>query len=105
MKWQHNAAIGLTLSALFFAPDTALAGGITEFAGPVQQIVDTLRGPVGRIICIFMIIMCGVGYWFTRGEEVSGFWKALVGVVFIMTLIAMAMPIVDKLFSFSGAVL
>lgn len=88
-----------------FCPETAIAGGITEFANPVQQVVDTLRGPVGKLIAIFMIILCGVGYWFSRGEEVSGLWKGFLGVVMIICLISLASPIVDKLFTFSGAVL
>lgn len=103
----HNPVLAACCCLAFAAvlsPDMAHAGGITEFAGPVQQVLDTLRGPVGKALAAFMIGVCAVGYWFTRGEEISGIWKSLMGVVFVISLLALCMPIVDKLFTFSGAV-
>lgn len=103
---QHNSLILLAALALvLITPSSVLAGGITEIAGPLQQVVDTLKGPMAKLLCVVMMIVCAVGYWFSRGEEISGVWKTLIGVVFLMTLIAFATPIIDKLFSFSGAVL
>ncbi len=95
----------LLFLGVLFLPEFAYAGGITEFAGPLEQVVNTLSGPVGKIICVLMLILCAVGYWFTRGEELSGIVKVLFGVVFIMTIIAFAPTIVNRLFSFSGAML
>ena len=94
----------LALAAVL-SPDVAHAGGIAEFANPVQQVLNTLRGPVGKALAAFMIGVCAIGYWFTRGEEISGIWKSLMGVVFVITLLALCVPIVEKLFTFSGAIL
>lgn len=95
----------MLFAAGMLLPEVAHAGGITEFAGPLEQVVNTLSGPVGKIICVLMLILCAVGYWFTRGEELSGIVKVLFGVVFIMTIISFAPSIVNRLFSFSGAML
>lgn len=104
-KCSFSGFAALLFLAVLFLPELAYAGGITEFAGPLEQVVNTLSGPVGKIICVLMLILCAVGYWFTRGEELSGIVKVLFGVVFIMTIIAFAPTIVNKLFSFSGAML
>lgn len=95
----------MLFAAGMLLPEVAHAGGITEFAGPLETVVNTLSGPVGKSICTLMLIVCAVGYWFTRGEELSGVVKVLFGLVFIMVMIAFAPSIVTRLFSFSGAML
>lgn len=107
---QYNSRCFAGLTALaclgvILLPGLAHAGGITEFAGPVEQVVATLRGPVGKSISVLMLILCGMGYWFSRGEEVSGLFKALLGVVVIITLISFSDTIINRMFTFSGAVL
>lgn len=86
-------------------PEQALAGGITEFAGPLEQVVNTLRGPLGKVFSLLMIVVCGLSYWLNRGEETGGLWKSFAGVVVIISMISFSGNILDKLFTFSGAVL
>jgi type IV secretory pathway VirB2 component (pilin) len=93
----------VALVCLALVPETALAGGIYEFAGPIQRITDTLQGPTGKLICVFMIVICAIGYFFQRGEEIAGIWKAALGVIMLITIVSYGDVIVGSLFSFKGA--
>jgi type IV secretion system protein VirB2 len=78
------------------------SGGITEFAGPAEQVVATITGPVGKAISIIGFAVCGLILIFARAELSEGV-KMLVGVVFAICFISGAANIVNFLFSFSGA--
>jgi type IV secretion system protein VirB2 len=93
----------LTIFCAFFVPDVANAsGGISEFAGPVEKVMETITGPVGKAIAIIGMALCGF-YFITNKEDISGGAKALLGIVFGICFIAFAAPIVNSVFSFSGA--
>lgn len=96
---------GLIVLCLIVFPDAAFAGGISEFASPLESLVNTLQGPAGRSICVIMLVLCGIGYWAQRGEELSGIFKAVMGLVVIITLISFGDTIINKLFTFKGAVI
>jgi type IV secretion system protein VirB2 len=97
-------AAAFALSVLVLSPDTALAGGIDNFATPVEKVMETLTGPVGKSVAIIGMCLCGF-YFIVNKEDISGGAKALLGVVFGICFIAFAAPIVNSLFSFSGATL
>ena len=90
---------------LIFIPDAAFAGGISEFASPLESVVNTLQGPAGRSICVIMIKVCAIGHWLQRGEELSGIFKALTGLVVIISLVSFSDAIISKLFTFKGALI
>jgi Type IV secretory pathway, VirB2 components (pilins) len=95
--------IGLAL--VFIFPDLALAsGGIAEFTGPMEKVMNTITGPVGKVVAVVGIALCGF-YFITNKEDISGGAKSLLGVVFGICFIALALPIVNAVFSFSGAVI
>jgi type IV secretion system protein VirB2 len=96
------AIFALALCAVF-APDLALAsGGISEFVTGPQKVMETLTGPLGRIISIIAMGVTGTMFIYNR-DDMSGGLKILLSVVFGISFIAFASPIVDGLFSFSGA--
>jgi type IV secretion system protein VirB2 len=102
---KNIALISGLFSALvitLFLPDLALAGGIGEFSGPVDKVMETITGPVGKAVAIIGMALCGF-YFITNKEDISGGAKALLGIVFGICFIAFAAPIVNSLFSFSGA--
>ena len=107
MKLRYRSAlVGLAFvvgAGLLALADPAYAGGITEFATPMEEVLKTLTGPVGKVLSVLMLVLCGIGYWFTRGEEIAGLFKGLIGVVACITLIAFSEAIANKLFTFSGA--
>lgn len=92
------------LAVFLVFPDQALAsGGIGEFTGPVEKVMNTLTGPVGKAVAIVGMALCGF-YFINNKEDIAGGSKALLGVVFGICFIAFASPIVNSVFSFSGAV-
>jgi len=94
------------VTVLALIPDAAFAsGGISEFSGPFEKVMQTITGPWGRIISIAGMAVCGVTFIFARQDMGEGF-KMLLQVVFGICFICFATTIVDALFSnFSGAVI
>ena len=92
-------AAGLALSDI-----AAASGGIDEFSGPIEKVMNTLTGPVGRYTSIVAMGLCGVAYIWRREEMTEGFKHAL-SVVFGISFIAFATSIVDSIFSFSGVLI
>lgn len=101
-----NLVSFMALAMVFLAlPDTALAsGGIGEFTGPVEKVMNTITGPVGKSVAIIGMALCGF-YFITNKEDISGGAKALLSIVFGICFIAFSAPIVNSVFSFSGAVI
>lgn len=86
-------------------PDLALAsGGISEFTGPLEKVVNTLTGPAGKFISIAAFGITFIIYLFNR-EDISGSFKLLLQVVMGISGLAFAGSIVNSVFSFSGAVI
>lgn len=101
---RHMALLLFLLSGVIL-PDLALAsGGITEFSGPLEKVVNTITGPAGKFISIAAFGITFVIYLFNR-EDISGSFKMLLQVVMGITGIAFAGSIVNSVFSFSGAVM
>jgi len=94
------------LVLLTMIPEAALAsGGISEFAGPFETVMNTITGPWGRIVSIAGMAICGVVFIFNRQDMGEGF-KMMLQVVSGICFICFAATMVDALFgSFSGAVL
>ena len=85
-------------------PNNALAGGIDEFSGPIEKVMQTINGPVGKSVAICGVAFCGYQFIINK-EDLTGGFKALLGVVFGICFIALSIPVVNKLFTFSGAVI
>ncbi len=85
-------------------PDFAHAGGITEFSGPIEKVVNTITGKWGMLISVAGMAVCGVVYIFNRQDMAEGF-KMLLQVVFGICFICFASTIVTSMFSFGGAVI
>lgn len=97
--------LAAVLASILFCPDSALASaGIDQFTGPVDKVVNTLTGPVGKAVSIIGMAICGFVF-ITQKEDISGGAKSLLGVVFGICFIAFASPIVNSVFSFSGALI
>lgn len=91
----------IALGTLSASPAYA-SGGITEFATPVETVMNTITGPVGKFVSIIGFAVCGLILIFARSELSEGV-KMLVGVVFAICFISGAANIVNFLFPFSGA--
>lgn len=95
----------LFLFGVTLLPLPALASaGITEFGGPLQTFVDTICGPAGKFIATLAIACVGVYFAMNRAEMTDTAKQGL-AVIFAICWIPWAPTVVNKLFSFSGAML
>ncbi len=94
--------VALLFLGVCLMPEFAHATGITQFASPLEKVVGTITGPVGKWISIIACALCGI-YLIYNKEDLSGGVKLLLTVVFAITFIASAAGIVSSLFTFSGA--
>ncbi|GAB1255345.1 MULTISPECIES: TrbC/VirB2 family protein [Desulfovibrio] len=95
------------IALIFFfgvCPDLALAsGGISEFTGPLEKVVNTITGPAGKLIGAVGMALCGI-YMIVNKDDISGGFKYALNTVFAISFLAFAVSMMNSLFSFSGAV-
>jgi len=100
-----NFKLIFSFLAIMLLPAVSHAsGGITEFSAPLEQVVNTVTGPVAKWIAIIAMALCGILYIFNKDDLTGGF-KLLLNVVFGISFICFAASIVNSVFSFSGAVI
>lgn len=88
---------------------TLLLGGAAHAAGsgmpweaPLQQILDSVQGPVAKIIAVIIIITTGLTLAF---GETSGGFRRLVQIVFGLSIAFAASSFFLSFFSFGGGAL
>jgi type IV secretion system protein VirB2 len=96
--------LGFLIITLFLSDQAFATNGIGEFTGPIDAVMNTITGPVGKSVAIIGMALCGY-YFITNKEDISGGAKALLGIVFGICFIAFASPIVNSLFDFTGALI
>jgi len=94
------AAIGLAV-ALAAAPARA-AGSNMPWEQPLQQILDSVQGPVAKIVAVMIIIVTGLTLAF--GETAGGF-RRLIQIVFGLSIAFAASSFFLSFFSFGGGAL
>lgn len=59
-KTFYSLSLLAVVALVVFCPDLALASdGISEFTGPVDKVVNTITGPVGKAVAIIGMAICG----------------------------------------------
>ena len=100
-----NLLLLLVMTCALFIPESALAStSIDEFNTPFESFVGVITGPVGKWISIAGMAGVGLALIFNH-SEMNNFVKGMLGVVFAICFIAFASPMVNKVFTFSGAIL
>jgi len=95
---RFRSAFASAFVALF--PCAALAAGSDmPWEGPLQDILDSLQGPVARIVAVIIIITTGLTLAF--GDSSGGFRK-LVQIVFGLSIAFAASSFFLTFFSFGG---
>lgn len=68
MKKTNFANIaGLTLATLAFAAPAYASGSGMPWEGPLQQVLDSITGPVARAVGVIAIVMAGFTIAFSDG--------------------------------------
>jgi type IV secretion system protein VirB2 len=93
-------AIGFIAVAL---PDPALAAGSgMPWEAPLQSILESIEGPVAKIVAVIIIIVTGLTLAF--GDSSGGF-RRLVQIVFGLSIAFAASSFFLSFFSFGGGAL
>lgn len=91
------------MAALLFGPAPAHAAGSNmPWEQPLQQILQSIEGPVAKIIAVIIIIVTGLTLAF---GDTSGGFRRLVQVVFGLSIAFAASSFFLSFFSFGGGVL
>ena len=95
------AGQGLLLAALllFLAGTAQAAGSSMPWEGPLQSILDSIQGPVARIVAVIIIISTGLALAF---GDTSGGFRKLIQIVFGLSIAFAASSFFLSFFSFSG---
>ncbi|QTD44132.1 TrbC/VirB2 family protein [Ottowia testudinis] len=95
------AAQGLLLAALllFLAGTAQAAGSSMPWEGPLQRILESIQGPVARIVAVIIIIATGLALAF---GDTSGGFRKLIQIVFGLSIAFAASSFFLSFFSFSG---
>jgi type IV secretory pathway VirB2 component (pilin) len=91
------ACVSLTLSLPAHA-----AGSNMPWEQPLQQILQSVEGPVAKIIAVIIIIITGLTLAF---GETSGGFRRLIQIVFGISIAFAASSFFLSFFSFAGGVL
>jgi type IV secretion system protein VirB2 len=89
------------LAALLTAPAYA-AGSNMPWEQPLQQILDSIQGPVAKILAVIVIIVTGLALAF---GETSGGFRRLIQIVFGLSIAFAASSFFLSFFSFGGGAL
>ena len=94
-----GAAIGLTLSIT----SSAFASGTgMPWEEPLQQILESVQGPVAKIVAVIIIIATGLALAF---GDTSGGFRRLIQIVFGLSIAFAASSFFLSFFSFGGGAL
>ncbi|WP_296614680.1 TrbC/VirB2 family protein [Sphingomonas sp.] len=94
-----GAAIGLALIA---ATNAQAAGSGMPWEQPLQQVLESVQGPVAKIVAVIIIIVTGLTLAF--GETAGGF-RRLIQIVFGLSIAFAASSFFLSFFSFGGGAL
>ena len=95
------AHYGLLLAAvtLMMAGTAKAAGSSMPGEGPLQSILESIQGPVARIVAVIIIIATGLALAF---GDTSGGFRKLIQIVFGLSIAFAASSFFLSFFSFSG---
>jgi len=93
----HAAAVAVVLLAI--ALPAHAAGSNMPWEAPLQSILESIQGPVARIVAVIIIIATGLTLAF---GDTSGGFRKLVQIVFGLSIAFAASSFFLSFFSFAG---
>jgi type IV secretion system protein VirB2 len=95
-------AVAATYVSLFIAPAARASGSSMPWEAPLQSILDSVEGPVAKIVAVIIIIVTGLTLAF--GDTGGGF-RRLIQIVFGISIAFAASSFFLSFFSFGGGAL
>jgi type IV secretion system protein VirB2 len=95
-------AASVTLLSIALAPAAHASGSSMPWEQPLQQILQSIEGPVAKIIAVIVIIVTGLTLAF--GDSSGGF-RRLIQIVFGLSIAFAASSFFLSFFSFGGGAL
>ena len=96
-RLRARAAAGRAAAVL--AGTAQAAGSSMPWEGPLQSILESIQGPVARIVAVIIIIATGLALAF---GDTSGGFRKLIQIVFGLSIAFAASSFFLSFFSFSG---
>ncbi|MFW2449234.1 MAG: TrbC/VirB2 family protein [Qipengyuania pacifica] len=97
-----SAIVLSTLVALAVASPAQAAGSSMPWEAPLQAILESIQGPVAKIVAVIIIIATGLALAF---GDTSGGFRRLIQIVFGLSIAFAASSFFLSFFSFGGGAL
>lgn len=94
-----SVSIALLGAVLFMSPPAWAAGSNMPWEQPLNQILQSVEGPVAKIIAVIIIVVTGLTLAF--GDSSGGF-RRLIQIVFGLSIAFAASSFFLSFFSFGG---
>ena len=95
-------AAGMVALGVFLTGRAEASGTGMPWEQPLQQVLDSVQGPVAKIIAVIIIIVTGLTLAF--GETAGGF-RRLIQIIFGLSIAFAASSFFLSFFSFGGGAL
>jgi type IV secretion system protein VirB2 len=92
----------ITASGFLYALPARAAGSSMPWEAPLQSILESIEGPVAKIIAVIVIIVTGLSLAF---GDTSGGFRRLIQIVFGLSIAFAASSFFLSFFSFGGGAL
>jgi type IV secretion system protein VirB2 len=95
-------AASAVLASMMLTPAAHASGSSMPWEAPLQSILESIEGPVAKIIAVIIIIVTGLTLAF---GDTSGGFRRLIQIVFGLSIAFAASSFFLSFFSFGGGVL
>ena len=95
-------ATSVAVITLMMAPAAHASGSSMPWEAPLQSILESIEGPVAKIIAVIIIIITGLTLAF---GDTSGGFRRLIQIVFGLSIAFAASSFFLSFFSFGGGTL
>jgi Type IV secretory pathway, VirB2 components (pilins) len=99
---EFASAMSAAATSLFFSSAAIAAGSGMPWEEPLQQVLESVQGPVAKIVAVIIIITTGLTLAF---GETSGGFRRLIQIVFGLSIAFAASSFFLSFFSFAGGAL
>jgi len=102
IRRRFAAATAFVTVTLLTAPAAHASGSSMPWEQPLQQILQSIEGPVSKVIAVIIIIVTGLTLAF---GDTSGGFRRLIQIVFGLSIAFAASSFFLSFFSFGGGAL